>query len=335
MRVLIVSPGQDTGGQAFRIRKAFMRLTDWHVDAVHATDNYMNFPSHLHYDKALAQELYNKADIVHHKNGLLLYQRHDNGQRKPTVLHHQGSRLRGHPREVSDEGRSVGATQIVSTIDLLDDCKDAVWVPSPFDLDWIAAKYYSPQKTNIIRIAHSPTNRKIKATDDILAAVHALTRAHRIELDLIEKREWIVSLSRKGRAHIFVDQLNLGIGNSAIEAFAMGIPVVAGFAEPKDKERWLRITGESELPFYEATADNVEERLRDLIQQPDLRKEVGARGRAYAERWHSEEFCVKNLSQIYEHTPKSRGARYLRPFTAVVSPALTAVKQREVVGATR
>ena len=69
-----------------------------------------------------------------------------------------------------------------------------------------------------VRIAHSPSSRSIKGTNEIL---HALSDFH---VDLIEKVSFAECNRRRAAAHIFIDQLNDlgGYGAAAIEALACG-----------------------------------------------------------------------------------------------------------------
>lgn len=318
MRVLIVSPGQDTGGQGIRIKEAFDRHggTDWHVDAMRLADNYIHYPTDLDWDEQKALDLYERADVVHHKNGMLAYPLLDVGARKPAILHHQGSRLRKHPREVSGEGVTAGATQIVSTVDLLADAPGSTWLPTPYDLDWLRDRYRRPHGSGRIRIGHAPTNYAAKNTSAIMKALDVVARKHPIEVDLIEQARWKVCLSRKGLCDIFIDQITLGYGNNAVEAWAMGIPVVSGFAEPADRAAFVEQTGidGDAMPFHEATAVNLVARIEQLVVDAELRAEVGRRGRAYAEAFHDERAIVERLKVLYIDAAKkpSHGAAAVR-----------------------
>lgn len=314
MRILIMSPGQDTGGQGIRIKQAFDRHggDDWHVDAMRINDNFIHYPTHLQYEDALARELYRAADVVHHKNGMVAYVSLDDGQRKPAVLHHQGSRLRAHPRQVAGEGETSGATQLVSTVDLLADAPGSTWLPTPYDLDWLRTKYRRPHEGRRIRIGHAPTNREAKNSRAIMAALEVVAAKHDIEVDLIEMVRWVVCLSRKGLCDIFIDQVTLGYGNNAVEAWAMGIPVVSGWDEPADRAAFVEQTGidGDAMPMHEATAVNLAARIEQLVVSRELREDVGRRGRMFAEAYHDERQVVDRLKVIYREaaTKPTHGA---------------------------
>jgi glycosyltransferase involved in cell wall biosynthesis len=83
-----------------------------------------------------------------------------------------------------------------------------------------------------------------------------------------------------------VDQLRLGYGNSAIEAWCMGIPVVAGVEDLKVRQTMLQSWGG--LPFYEANVSDLYERLAELITNSDLRSRWGQIGYQHALQYHDE-----------------------------------------------
>lgn len=306
MNIVVISPGADTGGQGYRIKQSFERYgaNDFKVRAVHAKDNYIKYPSDVFMTKKIVQELYDWADVVHFKNRLDLYPIYDRGQKKPVVIHHQGTRLRDNAKACQIEDRSVGAVPLVSTVDLLEVYPEAVWLPAPADIDFLAG-YRIKRSREEVRICQAPTARKIKSTDLLISTVNELSKRRPILLDIVEGLPWKVALSRKGRCDIFVDQLILGYGNNAIEAWAMGLPVVAGVRSPWVREKMIEVWGQ--LPFYEANESNLEEKLEDLIKSPELREEYGARGLAHVQRFHSDLKVFEFLKDLYPKVPRSLG----------------------------
>jgi hypothetical protein len=298
MRVFNVSLGQDVGGQAVRIKRAFDRCSQAvHVDSMCQRETYIKYPRDLRWDDAEAQRLYDAADLVHHNSSLAAFDRFDPERRKPAIVHHHGSMLRDDPATMA--AACDGFVNIVSTVDLLADMPGATWIPAPFDLDAIQAKYGTRRRGTRLRIGHAPTNRAAKGTEDILAAVERLHGSYDFDFDLIENVEWRVCLSRKGLCHVFIDQVTLGYGCNAVEAMAMSIPVVSGWADPADREAFVRETGE-QPPFLEASVGTLEEQLARLLEDADLRVEVGKAGCSFAERFHSEGVVVERLTAVYE-----------------------------------
>lgn len=306
MRVLFLRTGADTGGQGYRLARALGRLhPSWEAHSIAATKTYIDYPEDVPWSPERAQELYDWADVVVHGNGLQGYEKFDRGQRKPAIVHHHGSRLRQHPRQIMAESASAGAVNMVSTTDLLDDAPGATWLPSPYDIDEMAAFRHERRDSNRLRIAHAPTVRSAKGTDLILAALNRLARRYPIEVDLIERARWRECLWRKGHADLYIDQITLGYGNNAIEAMAMGIPVISGWAEEADRKRHEKLVGP--LPFLHATPLDIEERIEEMIRDADVRANYAAAGVEYVRRIHDENVVAKMAARIIESAPPSTG----------------------------
>lgn len=148
-----------------------------------------------------------------------------------------------------------------------------------------------------LRIAHAPTNRQVKSTALLIQAVDRLKAdGLDVELDLIERVPWTVCLERKAKADIYFDQVILGYGCNALEAWGMGIPVIAGAADATLDEMERRF---GTLPFYHATEETIYDALKELVESPKLRAEYGKLGYEHVKRWHSEEVVVEQLKALY------------------------------------
>jgi glycosyltransferase involved in cell wall biosynthesis len=136
----------------------------------------------------------------------------------------------------------------------------------------------------VVRIAHAPSNREVKGTRHVIAAVEQL-RADglRAELDLIEGVSREAVLERVARADVAVDQLLIGwYGGFAVEAMALAKPVVCHIREQAPQDNPFG----SELPIVRATPETLVERLRELVLDAGLRARLGAEGRRFAEHRH-------------------------------------------------
>lgn len=323
-----LSLGQDTAGIGVGLKHAFDRHTDWPMRYMNKTETYLRYPTDLPYRERLAREFYDAADVVHLHNTLLAHETLDNRQGKPTILHHHGTQFRNFHDTLAAKARKAKAVQLVSTVDLEVLEHDVTWLPSPVDLAAMAAlraEHYRPGDT--IRIAHAPTDRKIKSTALVEEVVGRLAEKYPVELLLIEHTPWAKCLRIKATADIFVDQLILGYGSNAIEAWAMGIPVVAGVEDRKVAARMEELWGE--LPFYRATEETLEKRLESLIKSKDARAEYAAKGLAHVERFHDERKVVDLLKDIYAAAPRSVPGPARRPLQ------LTAREIRRGVSGTR
>jgi hypothetical protein len=292
MRILNVSHMADTGGNGIRTKWAFDKLTDWYYRTACTGKNYLAYPMDLRFDDCLPE--WRKADVVHVRDHFVAQKRLGAPDR-PTVIHHHGTQLRLKHRYLIPEQRIRGAIGLVSTLDLLAIAPDDLtWAPALYDLDSLA-DMRTPIDDGVLRIAHCPTNRKVKGTDLFLAAAERLGRELPVEVILVERTAWTDCLRAKARADIYYDQVGLGYGNNAIEAWGMGIPVVAGAARSTLDEMERRF---GSLPFVLADEGSIYDALR-LLANPEAREAWGRMGRMHAERWHSEAAGVEFLQGVY------------------------------------
>ncbi len=174
---------------------------------------------------------------------------------------------------------------IVSTPDLLEFAPGAHLLPGPVDLARWTPKVprgVPAPKSEPVRIVHAPTDREVKGTRYLLAAVERLKSAgHAVELDLLEglPHEQVQVLSE--RADIAVDQLLVGsYGTFSIEMMAKGLPVVCRIRED------LRQFYPPDLPIITAEPGSIYEVLESLITRLHEWAELGRRGTRYVQREH-------------------------------------------------
>lgn len=316
MRALIVSAAVDPNGEAMRYKAASERHGGAAIRAVTGSSHtFKRMPVDIYYagNGGAIARLWADADVIHLNNRFTPHERFDEGQGKPTVLHHHGALFRVDPEASLTLARRRGWLTAASTLDLAEIAPDVVtWLPTPFDLNELAALRLEQRRPDdgLVRIAHAPTFKTIKGTAAIEAAVATLqAEGLPVELDLIEHVSWEDCKRRKAASDIFVDQLLLGYGCNAIEAWGMGLPVVAGLDPARAAEvnhpipastraRMLREFGS--LPFYEATEATVVDALRRLVQSSDLRAEWALRGMAHVDRFHAQLPALERLVHVYQ-----------------------------------
>ena len=104
----------------------------------------------------------------------------------------------------------------------------------------------NPHRTGYpIVVSHAPTNRKIKGTTYVVMGARQLGRG--VHLRVVQHAKWESCLAVKANSDIYVDQMWLGYGNNALEAWGLGLPVLSG-AYPNILNRMRR---EYALPFLE------------------------------------------------------------------------------------
>jgi glycosyltransferase involved in cell wall biosynthesis len=150
----------------------------------------------------------------------------------------------------------------------------------------------------MVRIAHAPTNRQVKSTALLIEAVERLkAEGLDVELDLIERVPWTQCLERKAKADIYFDQVILGYGCNAIEAWSMGIPVVAGGSDETLDEMERRF---GHLPFVHATEETIYDALKELVESSELRERYGQIGLEHVRKWHDASVVVEQLKRLYQ-----------------------------------
>lgn len=299
MRVLNISGGQDTGGNAWRAYDAFRRLRpDWTYDVQIPSQTYIGYPVPQRFDRVEAARLWEAADVVHVRNNWAVESLFDTPPpARPSVIHHHGTVYRSLHEPLMREAARRRAISACATLDLwLIHPDDSVWLPSIYDVEWLAG-FRDPQPDDgVLRIGHAPTDRRIKSTQRLIRAVDRLRDdGVNVELDLIEGERWGECLRRKGKLDIYFDQVLLGYGNNAIEAMAMGIPVVAGAADATLAEYAGRF---GSVPFVEAQEGSIYQALRQLLD-PAERELWGKRGVEHVRQWHDERNLIGQLTDLY------------------------------------
>lgn len=284
------------------------------IRSVHrATHIYQQMPADIFWDRSThrtVKELADEADIIHLNNSAVAARRL--GIRgKPMLLHHHGSLFRNNPLHQMAEARHYRAMQAVSTVDLMRMAPERLhWLPTAYDLDWLAefGKTHARKADGPLRIVQAPTDGKespYKSTPALRQAVAALqAQGLEIELVVVENMPWIECMAIKATADIYFDQVKLGYGCNAVEAWGMGIPVIAG-ADPWTLDRMRLEFGTKTLPFYEATEDTIADAIVAL-SDAKVRSTYRKRGLAHVRKFHGELPALTRLATLYRMAIEAR-----------------------------
>lgn len=263
---------------------------------------YQAFDPDIFWDRSTDAEvrrLAGEADVIHLNNSWRAYK--TLRLHKPALLHHHGSLFRSNPPALLHAARRYGFVQAVSTIDLLRHAPDVLtWLPTAYDIDALQAfgEAHRREPDGRIRIVSAPTNRMWKSTDALEMAVRLLQlEGLPVDLILVENKTWAECMAIKATADIYFDQVILGYGCNAIEAWGMGIPVIAGADE------WtlarMRHEFNGDLPFYEATPDTIVDSIRAMVESKSLRFDYAVKGLAHVRRFHDERPALTKLVELY------------------------------------
>jgi hypothetical protein len=301
VNVLSLNMGSDPAGISYGIAQAFRDVPGWSVRSQVSKVNYITYPTDLEWNREALITAWESADLIHLHHGFVTANRMVKGryvgkrlQNKPYLVHFHGTGFREHIQSHMTELRERNTPGIVSTLDLAV-ASDLEWLPGPVDVESLS-KMRQPSDSKVV-IAHAPTNRQIKSTATVIEAVERMkTEGLSVELDLIERVPWAECIARKAKADIYFDQVLLGYGNNALEAWAMGIPVVAGADDATLDEMERRF---GHLPFYHATEDTIYDALKELVESVELRTRYGQIGQAYVRAYHDYPVVVEQLKAIY------------------------------------
>ena len=167
----------------------------------------------------------------------------------------------------------------------------------PIDLGEV--KYVGVRTTNDppIKIVHASNHRHFKGTKYLVSAVEDLNKkGYPVDLHLVEGVPNKVARELYRDADIVAEQFIIGWhGYFAVESMALGKPVVCFIRKPEDY-----LPKNIECPIVNANPDNLEKRLIWLIENPDIRVELGKKGRAYVEQVFGMDRVGERLDGIYK-----------------------------------
>ncbi len=168
-----------------------------------------------------------------------------------------------------------------------------------------------PIRSSTVKIYHAVGNfeartaangKNIKSTHIYLPLIERMKSAGRdVELIFFKDVPNLTLRYYQAQADIVVDMLSFGwFGGNVREAMMLGKPVVA-YVRP----HWLQTLRREmpayadELPIVSATPDTAYDIVRDLVDDPGKRAEIGRRSREFALKWHSADVAARRLDEIY------------------------------------
>lgn len=174
----------------------------------------------------------------------------------------------------------------------------------PYSIAEWSDRLYPPRLDRKLVVVHAPTNRIAKGSHFIIPVLEKLTKRYpdRIEVHLVEGKSHQEALKIYRRADLVVDQVLSGwYGAFAVEAMAMGKPVLCRIEEEDLKVIPAEMAAELKEAVIHAGPDQLEESLERCLEAPDLLEERGRRCRDYAVRWHHPTYVASlTLAKYYQ-----------------------------------
>jgi len=169
-------------------------------------------------------------------------------------------------------------------------------IPYARDLEKIL-KIKSETHKNKIVIFHSPTVMDVKGSEYILNTIKNLKKKYKnveFRMPLNLKNEDLLSLMAK--ADIVIDQLLVGwYGGQAVEAMALGKPVIAYMHEPY----FNLMNFAKDIPVINSNIWTLEKDLMILIEDFKSRKNLGDAGIAFAKKYHRPDKIADEYLKLY------------------------------------
>jgi glycosyltransferase involved in cell wall biosynthesis len=144
-------------------------------------------------------------------------------------------------------------------------------------------------------IVHSPSALVAKGSNIILTVIEKLKNKFDFDFILLHDKPRSEVLEIMQKADIFIDQIILGTyGMAAMEAMAFGKPAIC-YLMPQIFDNGLSV----DCPIVNANPDTLEEKLVELLLDPELRHGTGIRSRAFIETHHNADTLIYDLLKIY------------------------------------
>lgn len=143
--------------------------------------------------------------------------------------------------------------------------------------------------------------RNIKGTPAIVEAVRRLREeGHSVRLMFFTSVPNHLVRFYQAQADIVVDQLWAGSwGANGRESLMLGKPVV-GFVNSYEEDGSEPLEAIVSTPVVHATVESVYDVIKRLVENPQLRAEIGLRSRAFAMQWHSSDAGARRYEQAYD-----------------------------------
>lgn len=200
--------------------------------------------------------------------------------KKAVIKSYLGSEYRQNWRYFNEQDAERGWPQTCTTVDLSQ--YGPIWLGQPVaDL----ASEHEPNDSFVV--CHASINEASRPRKGTAMVVEALDGLAGVKLDIVENLPHAECMKRKARASVLVDQVGpfaQGYGRNALEAWALGMPVVSG---APDKVCAALEQQAGVLPFYRVgTVGEIRSVVERMHDDLDFYAKWSARGQRFLRQWH-------------------------------------------------
>lgn len=253
-------------------------------------------------NRAVKKYNLNQFDIYHLDQGLDFFRnahfiKKQKARGAKIVCFYHGTDLRN--RGVIPEVDATSDLNLTSELDLLPKHPNIHYLHLPFDFTNIKVKTKENDPLIIGHTCRAPNSRHFKGTDQILRVVSELEKMYPVRMDLVEGLPHEECLRRKQNWDIAVDQIadrgGWGYGMNSLETLALGIPTCTRM-NPQCEQFFAG------HPFINVSPDTLKDRLIELIQNPQLRRQKAQESALWVRKIHSLDKVMDDLYIYYEKT---------------------------------
>ena len=211
---------------------------------------------------------------------------------KPVILHHHGSEIRN--KDYPKFANQLVKYRYVSTPDLLEFVPDAEWLPNPTNLKNL--KYSETNISGPLRIMHAPTNRDVKNTAAIEAAISKVKNdGLNVQFTLVENIKHSDLISQISKHDLIIDWVNpkFGIyGVFSIESMALGRTVICSLNDS--------LYEKFNLPIISINPDNLADKITELYNNRNILLEIGKASHNFVHKNHNPIESAKIVIERYK-----------------------------------
>ena len=158
---------------------------------------------------------------------------------------------------------------------------------------WSPKKHFKSNangKDEAVKILHPTNHRNVKGTNFLINACDMLKKEGiKIDLIIAENMPYEEIRHHVRNCDILAAQFLYGYALAEIEGMSCEKPVISNLENKNYYEPAKNFTYFAECPIVSSNPKNLKNQLKILIESPELRKQIGKKGRSYAKKYHSSE----------------------------------------------